>query len=92
MYVQPNTYILRVKDVADHPVLILPFTGRVGGFWEILLRGLRNAHPCHQNHNAANIGNIRDGTQGAVHHCLLRRAEAMTNITINVGKEIQHND
>lgn len=79
-----KAYILWLKNIADHPVLAFPFAGRVRRFWEVVRRGLRHSSPGHQNHNTANVSDVRDGTQGTVHHCLLRGAEAITIITTDV--------
>lgn len=69
------TYILRLKDITDHSVL-LPALCRVhAGFITVKCSGLRHSSASHQDYHGPNVCNVGDGPKSIVYHCLLHRKE-----------------
>jgi len=65
------TYILRLKDMANHLVLLLCL-GCTRCSFDTVLRGCsRHSASRHQNHNVPNVSDVGDGAQGIVHHRFL---------------------
>lgn len=66
-----QSYVLRLKDMADHLVLSFSILGRVRGLHIFL--GVRTGHPPagHQHDDVANVCDVGNGPQRVVHHRFL---------------------
>lgn len=70
-----HTYILWLKDMADHLILFLGLWGSRSGLNAVLRGRTRHSPASHQHHDVPDVSNVRDGAQGVVHHRLLQRHE-----------------
>lgn len=66
-----RTHVLRLEDVADHPVetsVVLSRAG-LGRLVQVFLSAVRTDHlpPSHQNHHVPNVGDVRNGSERKVH-------------------------
>lgn len=66
------THILRLEDVADHPVqppVVLGHGGLLSRVVQVVLRaaGAHHLPPGHQHHHVTDVCDVGDGPQGQVH-------------------------
>ena len=65
------TYILRLKDVADHFVLFFGLRGPWRCLNAVLRRHAWHPPPRHKHHDVPDISDVGYGAQCVVHHCFL---------------------